>query len=54
MGTLSDWEKVRPEPLGSGGQSTVSLVRRPERRTAREKSFDIIKELSGFHGDSGH
>jgi serine/threonine protein kinase len=47
MGTVSDWEKVRLEPLGSGGQSTVFLVRRPERRAAREKSFDTIKELSG-------
>jgi serine/threonine protein kinase len=47
MGTLSEWEKVTSEPLGSGGQSSVFLVRTPERRVAREKSFDIIKDLSG-------
>jgi serine/threonine protein kinase len=43
----SDWEKVTSEPVGSGGQSTVFLVRRPERRAAREKSYEIIKALSG-------
>jgi serine/threonine protein kinase len=47
MGTLNDWEKVRLEPLGSGGQSTVYLVRKPERRTARDKSFAMLKALSG-------
>jgi serine/threonine protein kinase len=47
VGTLSDWEKVRPEPLGAGGQSTVFLVRRPERRTALEKSFSALRDLSG-------
>lgn len=47
MGKISDWEKVRPEPLGKGGQSTVFLVRRPERRAGREKSIDTIKRLSG-------
>lgn len=47
MGNISDWEKVRPEPLGKGGQSTVFLVRRPERRANREKSIDTIKRLSG-------
>jgi serine/threonine protein kinase len=43
MATLSDWERVREKPLGSGGQSTVYLVRRPERRIARDKSFEAIK-----------
>jgi serine/threonine protein kinase len=47
MATQSDWERVSSTPLGSGGQSTVFLVRRPERRAARAKSFDIIKMLSG-------
>ena len=47
MATLNDWEKVRPEPLGSGGQSTVYLVRTPARRAARDKSFAVLKTLSG-------
>lgn len=47
MGNLPDWEKVRPDPLGQGGQSTVYLVRRPERRAAREKSSETLKKLSG-------
>lgn len=47
MGKLSDWEKVRPDPLGSGGQSEVFLVRRPTRRAAREKSFEVLTRLSG-------
>src|SRR5712692_6204880 len=47
MGTLSDWEKVRPEPIGSGGQSTVFLVRQPERRATRDKSFKMLRDLSG-------
>lgn len=46
-GTLSDWEKVREKPLGKGGQSTVFLVRRPERKTAREKSFKTLEDLAG-------
>jgi serine/threonine protein kinase len=47
VGNSSDWEKVEPEPLGSGGQSTVYLVRRPERRAARAKSFKTLRDLSG-------
>jgi len=48
VGNLSDWEKVDPDkPLGKGGQSTVFLVRRPERRAARKKSFETIKALAG-------
>lgn len=47
MGNISDWEKVRPEPLGKGGQSTVFLVRRPERRASLERSIDTLKRLSG-------
>ena len=46
MGTLSDWEKVRSEPLGGGGQSTVYLARKPERKAARGRSFDTLKALS--------
>jgi serine/threonine protein kinase len=46
MGTLSDWEKVRPEPLGAGGQSEVFLVRRPERRDRRQESLEILKRWS--------
>jgi hypothetical protein len=48
MATLSDWERVREKPLGSGGQSTVYLVRRPERRIARDKSFGMLKALSSL------
>jgi serine/threonine protein kinase len=47
LGKLSEWEKVTPEPLGSGGQSKVFLARRPVRREAREKSFKVLRELSG-------
>jgi serine/threonine protein kinase len=47
MGSLSDWEKVMSEPLGRGGQSTVFLVRRPERRDTRNKSFETLRELAG-------
>lgn len=47
MQKSADWEKVREEPLGSGGQSTVWLVRRPERNATRRRSFEAIKELSG-------
>src|ERR1700689_4068816 len=43
MATLSDWERVREKPLGAGGQSTVYLVRRPERRMTRNKSFEAMK-----------
>jgi len=46
MGTLGDWEKVREKSLGSGGQSTVYLVRRPERRMTRNKSFEVMKRWS--------
>ena len=47
MKKLEQWEKVAEEPLGSGGQSTVWLVRRPERTAARKKSFETLKELAG-------
>jgi serine/threonine protein kinase len=48
MGTLADWEKVNPQrPLGSGGQSTVYSVRRPERTKARQRSFAALKVWSG-------
>lgn len=38
----SDWEKVREEPLGGGGQSDVFLVRTPERTKQRARSREII------------
>jgi serine/threonine protein kinase len=47
MRTLSDWEKVSPKPLGSGGQSTVYLVRTPQRKAMLEKSYETIGILSG-------
>jgi serine/threonine protein kinase len=47
MASQSQWERARPEALGKGGQSTVYLVRRPERKAARDKSFQTLKALSG-------
>jgi serine/threonine protein kinase len=46
MGSRTDWQQVSPEPLGAGGQSTVFLVRRPERVAARDGSFKILRDLS--------
>jgi serine/threonine protein kinase len=43
---MASWEKAIPTPLGVGGQSTVYLVRTPERRAARQKSFETIEKLS--------
>jgi hypothetical protein len=48
VGNEKDWEYVRPEPLGQGGQSRVYLVRRPERTKVREKSFATLASLSGM------
>lgn len=47
MGNLSDWEKVSEIPLGRGGQSKVYLVRRPERKKARDAYLQNIRDLSG-------
>jgi hypothetical protein len=47
MATLSEWEKLRLEPPGSGGQSTVYLARQPETKIVRDKSFEAIKSWSG-------
>src|SRR6185437_7290815 len=41
------WQQVRAEPLGKGGQSTVYLVRRPQRVEERRKSFEVLKQYSG-------
>jgi Protein kinase domain len=41
------WVKVLTEPLGRGGQSTVYLVRRPEREEVRQRSLKILRDLSG-------
>jgi hypothetical protein len=46
MPLSSDWEKVTTEPLGEGGQSTVFLVRKPERTSSREKSFETLRRYS--------
>jgi serine/threonine protein kinase len=48
MGVLNDWERVRDKELGSSGQSTVYLVRRPERKAARDESFAVLKNLSSL------
>lgn len=47
MGHINDWELVREAPLGKGGQSTVFLVRRPERQKARDASVATVRNLSG-------
>jgi serine/threonine protein kinase len=41
-GKKSEWERVRKEPLGEGGQSKVYLVRTPERTKQRRRSLEII------------
>ena len=41
-GKKSEWERVRKEPLGEGGQSKVYLVRIPERTKQRRRSLEII------------
>jgi serine/threonine protein kinase len=46
VGNVSDWEKVRNEPLGRGGQSEVYLVRRPFRKQARDIYLKNIRDLS--------
>ena len=42
-GKKSEWERVKKEPLGEGGQSKVYLVRTPERTKKRRRSLQIIK-----------
>jgi serine/threonine protein kinase len=39
----SDWERVKQEPLGEGGQSKVYLVRTPERTKEREQSREALR-----------
>lgn len=43
QGKRSEWERVKKEPLGEGGQSKVYLVRTPERTKQRRRSLEIIK-----------
>ena len=45
-GRKSEWERVKPEPLGEGGQSKVYLVRTPERTKQRRRSLEIINSHS--------
>jgi serine/threonine protein kinase len=52
MAKVSDWEEIRP--LGKGGQSVVTLVRRPERRIAREESFKILHQYSAMNLERKH
>jgi serine/threonine protein kinase len=47
VASLSDWQLVRPEPLGSGGQSQVFLVRRLERRADRDKARETVQRYAG-------
>jgi hypothetical protein len=42
QGKKSEWERVKKEPLGEGGQSKVYLVRTPERTKERERSREAI------------
>jgi hypothetical protein len=37
-----NWERVRSESLGEGGQSKVFLVRTPQRTEQRKHSLDVI------------
>lgn len=41
-GKKAEWERVKPEPLGEGGQSKVYKVRTPERTKQRRGSLEII------------
>ncbi len=41
-GKKSEWERVKREPLGEGGQSKVYLVRTPERTKERKQSLEAI------------
>src|SRR5208283_6105354 len=41
-GKKSEWERVKPEPLGEGGQSKVYLVRTPEKTKQRRRSLEIL------------
>jgi serine/threonine protein kinase len=41
-GKKSEWDRVKKEPLGEGGQSKVYLVRTPERTKQRRRSLEII------------
>jgi serine/threonine protein kinase len=41
-GKKSEWERVKKEPLGEGGQSKVYLVRTPERTKERKQSREAI------------
>jgi len=42
QGKKSEWERVKKEPLGEGGQSKVYLVRTPERTKERKQSREAI------------
>jgi serine/threonine protein kinase len=42
QGKKSEWERVRREPLGEGGQSKVYLVRTPARTKQRRQSLGIL------------
>jgi serine/threonine protein kinase len=43
MAEFNGWEKIRE--LGSGGQSTVFLVRSPQRNLQREQAFKAVGDL---------
>jgi len=49
LGNLSDWRKVGP-PLGSGGQSDVWLVRRPQRQAEIDKGISEILDFQVRRG----
>src|SRR6266700_2323090 len=42
----SDWERVKPEKLGEGGQSEVYLVRTPERTKQRARSLHFLESYA--------
>jgi serine/threonine protein kinase len=50
VGNLSDWELVSNVPLGRGGQSVVSLVRRRERAESRRNALRGLLGLGAPRG----
>ena len=52
QGKKSEWERVRKEPLGEGGQSKVYLVRTPERtkqRKAQSRNHQFARSYADGH-----
>ena len=52
MGKLTDWEEI--QPLGGGGQSVVTLMRRPQRKKQREEAFKALNRYSMTNLERSH